>query len=80
MYMLTIILNVQTFKSEKFLNFEFYDDKYFELQFFIVILHLKLLHNCNQFLIIKKHLIYTFNCLINSIENQILLYIILNEH
>lgn len=67
--------STSVFKSEKLSDSKLYDDKHSELQSFIASLHLKLLHNHDQFSTTSKHLTYTFSHLTGSTRNQMLLYV-----
>ena len=67
--------DAQTLKSEKLSDSEFFDDKCSELQFFLASLHLKLIHNHDQFSTVFKHLTYSFSCLTDNVWNQILSYV-----
>ena len=59
--------DAQTLKSEKLSDSEFFDDKCSELQPFLASLHLKLIHNHDQFSTVFKCLTYFFSCLISNI-------------
>ena len=65
----------QTLKSEKLSDSELFDGKHSELQPFLASLHLKLIHNHDQFPTASKHLMYSFSCLTGNVQNQILSYV-----
>ena len=69
------ISDAQTLKSEKLSDSELFDDKHSELQLFLASLHLKLIHNHDQFSTVFKHLTYSFSCLTDNVWNQILSYV-----
>ena len=67
--------DAQTLKSEKLSDSELFDGKCSELQLFLASLHLKLIHNHDQFSTASECLTYSFSCLISNIQNQILSYV-----
>ena len=66
-YTSVFISDAQTLKSEKLSDSELFDDKCSELQPFLASLHLKLIHNHDQFSTVFKHLTYFFSCLTGNI-------------